>query len=118
MHHPLELHHIYLFTKVAFAAPNVKPLQPQALAGGAAGAGKTMLSKGKGIGFLGPITGALMAWLFWPYIKEFAYGLGLAQPIVAGQQYLSGKPVDWGTLRDPAVEHYFNTQYRVINPQF
>jgi len=112
--HPLELNNIYSFTKVAFAAPTVKP---QAPAGGAANAGKA-IPKGKGIGFWGPFSGALMAWFLWPYIKEFAYGIGLGQPITAAQQYLSGKPIDWGTLRDPAVEHYFDTQYRMINPQF
>jgi len=79
---------------------------------------KAMVPKGKGIGFWGPFSGALMAWFLWPHIKEFAYGIGLGQPITAAQQRLSGKPIDWGTLRDPAVEHYFDTQYRMINPQF
>jgi len=79
---------------------------------------KAMVPKGKGIGFWGPFSGALMAWFLWPHIKEFAYGIGLGQPITAAQQRLSGKPIDWGTLRDPAVEHYFDTQYKIINPQF
>ena len=79
---------------------------------------KAKLPKGKGIGFWGPFSGALMAWFLRPHIKEFAYGIGLGQPITAAQQRLSGKPIDWGTLRDPAVEHYFDTQYRMINPQF
>jgi len=79
---------------------------------------KAKLPKGKGIGFWGPFSGALMAWFLRPHIKEFAYGIGLGQPITAAQQRLSGKPIDWGTLRDPAVEHYFDTQYKIINPQF
>jgi len=79
---------------------------------------KAKLPKGKGIGFWGPFSGALMTWFLWPHIKEFAYGIGLGQPITAAQQRLSGKPIDWGTLRDPAVEHYFDTQYKIINPQF
>jgi len=62
--------------------------------------------------------GLLTSFIVWPYLKDLAYTLGIAQPFVGLRQLFYRKPVDWGILRDQAVERIANTRYILPKAEF
>jgi len=80
--------------------------------------GKAVTSAKPGFGWGSLIGNFLAAYFLWPYLKDLAYTVGIAQPFVGLRQLSYRKPVDWGILRDQAVERIANTRYILPKAEF